>query len=241
MRRPAPDRAVGAVRALFGLGLPVGLRHEHDDQVGRCATWPVRTAKFIMRKQWFICASDDMHLRVFNYNTMEKVKAFEAHTDYIRFLEIHPSKPFVISSSDDMSMKLWCVDRPPPHARGVPERARPARGERERAAHAERDGGACVPHDRRRARRRARARARGGRERPTAEPPRRASGDAQDWEKGLGVHHRLRGARALRDDVQVQPEGLEHLRVGVARPVHQGVGHRRRDAALLGSTGTSAA
>ena len=35
---------------------------------------PVRTAKFIMRKQWFICASDDMHLRVFNYNTMEKVR-----------------------------------------------------------------------------------------------------------------------------------------------------------------------
>ena len=78
---------------------------------------PVRTAKFILRKQWFICASDDMHLRVFNYNTMEKVKAFEAHADYIRFLEIHPSKPFIISTSDDMSMKLWCASRraaPPP-------------------------------------------------------------------------------------------------------------------------------
>lgn len=34
---------------------------------------PVRCARFIVRKQWFITASDDMHIRVFNYNTMEKV------------------------------------------------------------------------------------------------------------------------------------------------------------------------
>jgi len=45
---------------------------------------PVRSAKFIVRKSWFIAASDDMFLRVYNYNTMEKVKAWEAHMDYIR-------------------------------------------------------------------------------------------------------------------------------------------------------------
>ena len=133
---------------------------------------PVRTAKFIMRKQWFICASDDMHLRVFNYNTMEKVKAFEAHTDYIRFLEIHPSKPFVISSSDDMSMKLWCVDRPPARARGVPG-ARPARGERGSGARPRRRG--TAPRDCRRARdARAHARDRRDRPRPNPRAPRRA-------------------------------------------------------------------
>merc|ERR1711871_294990 len=44
---------------------------------------------------------------VYNYNTMEKVKEWEAHTDYIRFVEVHPNRPYVISSSDDMSMKLW--------------------------------------------------------------------------------------------------------------------------------------
>lgn len=48
-----------------------------------------------------------MHLRVYNYNTMEKVKEWEAHTDYIRFIEVHPNRPLVISSSDDMSIKLW--------------------------------------------------------------------------------------------------------------------------------------
>ena len=68
---------------------------------------PVRSAKFIVRKQWFITASDDMHLRVFNYNTMEKIKEFEAHNDYIRYVEVHPTQPIVISAADDMSMKLW--------------------------------------------------------------------------------------------------------------------------------------
>jgi WD40 repeat protein len=68
---------------------------------------PVRCAKFIPRKQWIICGSDDMQIRVYNYNTMEKVKTFEAHTDYIRSLAIHPTLPLVLSSSDDMFIKLW--------------------------------------------------------------------------------------------------------------------------------------
>jgi coatomer subunit beta' len=38
---------------------------------------------------------------------MEKIKDVEAHADYIRFVEIHPAMPYVLSSSDDMSMKLW--------------------------------------------------------------------------------------------------------------------------------------
>ena len=45
---------------------------------------PVRTARFVPRKQWVVCGADDMFVRVYNYNTMDKVKQFEAHTDYIR-------------------------------------------------------------------------------------------------------------------------------------------------------------
>ena len=33
-----------------------------------------------------------MQIRVFNYNTLEKVHAFEAHTDYIRTLAVHPTQ-----------------------------------------------------------------------------------------------------------------------------------------------------
>jgi coatomer subunit beta' len=72
---------------------------------------PVRCAKFIVRKQMFIAGTDDMFLRVYNYNTMEKVKEWEAHTDYIRFVEIHPNRPLILSSSDDMSIKLWDWDK----------------------------------------------------------------------------------------------------------------------------------
>ena len=39
---------------------------------------PVRTAKWVARKQWIVCGSDDMFVRVYNYNTTELVKAFEA-------------------------------------------------------------------------------------------------------------------------------------------------------------------
>ena len=63
------------------------------------------------RKGWFVCASDDMKLRVFNYSTSEKVKEWEAHTDYIRTVEVHPTLPYILSSSDDMSVKLWDWDK----------------------------------------------------------------------------------------------------------------------------------
>jgi coatomer subunit beta' len=74
-------------------------------------TLPVRCAKFISRKQWIVTGSDDMQMRVYNFNTMEKVAAWEAHTDYIRFLEVHPTLPYVLSSSDDMTVKLWDWER----------------------------------------------------------------------------------------------------------------------------------
>ena len=68
---------------------------------------PVRCAKFIARQQWFVCGCDDYHIRVYNYNTGEKVQSFEAHTDYIRCVEVHPTHPYILSSSDDMTIKLW--------------------------------------------------------------------------------------------------------------------------------------
>jgi coatomer subunit beta' len=72
---------------------------------------PVRSAKFIARKQWVIAGADDMIIRVYNYNTMDKVKVFEAHTDYIRCVSVHPTLPYVLSSSDDMLIKLWDWDK----------------------------------------------------------------------------------------------------------------------------------
>ncbi|KAA3489303.1 coatomer subunit beta'-2-like [Gossypium australe] len=70
-------------------------------------TYLVRSAKFVARKQWVVAGADDMFIRVYNYNTMDKVKVFEAHTDYIRCVTVHPTLPYVLSSSDDMLIKLW--------------------------------------------------------------------------------------------------------------------------------------
>jgi len=72
---------------------------------------PVRTAKFITRKQWIVTGSDDMMVRVYNFNTMEKIKTFEAHSDYLRCIAVHPTQPYILTSSDDMLIKLWDWDK----------------------------------------------------------------------------------------------------------------------------------
>lgn len=51
-----------------------------------------------------------MHIRVFNYNTLERVHQFEAHSDYLRSIAVHPTQPFVLTSGDDMVVKLWDWD-----------------------------------------------------------------------------------------------------------------------------------
>jgi WD40 repeat protein len=135
---------------------------------------PVRAAKFVPRKQWVVAGADDMFVRVYNYNTMDKVRrsdgggrvgvtvslagvrlplslferlcliqsvgaaaasgrlshttpthytrqtttkiqtkvrTFEAHTDYIRSVAAHPTLPYLLTSSDDMLIKLWDWDK----------------------------------------------------------------------------------------------------------------------------------
>ena len=44
---------------------------------------------------------------MYNYNTMERVHDFEAHSDYLRSIAVHPTLPYIITSSDDMTIKLW--------------------------------------------------------------------------------------------------------------------------------------
>lgn len=72
---------------------------------------PVRAGRFIARKNWIVCGSDDFQLRVYNYNTSEKITSFEAHPDYIRAIVVHPTQPFVLTASDDMTIKLWDWDK----------------------------------------------------------------------------------------------------------------------------------
>ncbi|RVW41409.1 Coatomer subunit beta'-2 [Vitis vinifera] len=73
----------------------------------KVAESPVRSAKFIACKQWIVTGADDKFIRVFDYNTMEKIAEFESHTDFIRSVAVHPTLPYVLSASDDMLIKLW--------------------------------------------------------------------------------------------------------------------------------------
>lgn len=68
---------------------------------------PVRIARFIPRLNSFVCGSDDLLVRVYNYNTMEKTKTFEAHQDYIRSIAVHEVLPYLLTCSDDMSIRMW--------------------------------------------------------------------------------------------------------------------------------------
>lgn len=68
---------------------------------------PVRAGKFIARKNWIVLGSDDYQIRVYNYNTGEKITQFEGHPDYIRCIAVHPSRPYILTSSDDYTIKLW--------------------------------------------------------------------------------------------------------------------------------------
>lgn len=75
----------------------------------------VRASRFVMRKSWVVAGSDDMQVRIFNYNTLEKVHTFEAHTDYIRSIIVHPTHPYVLTSSGE----FWPAHACPAHVSGV--------------------------------------------------------------------------------------------------------------------------
>jgi coatomer subunit beta' len=42
---------------------------------------------------------------------MEKVKTVEAHADFIRAIIVHPTEPYVITSSDDAKIKIWNYEK----------------------------------------------------------------------------------------------------------------------------------
>ena len=68
---------------------------------------PIRCARFIVRKQWIVVGADDTKLRIYNYNTAEKIKTIDEHTDYIRHIVVHPTLPYVLSCSDDDTIKMF--------------------------------------------------------------------------------------------------------------------------------------
>ena len=56
----------------------------------------VNSVKFLVRKKWFVVASDDGFIHVYNYETkMYRITSFRGGS----IVAIHPSKPYMLSAS----------------------------------------------------------------------------------------------------------------------------------------------
>ncbi len=55
----------------------------------------------------FCSSQDDMHVRVYNYNTLERVHQFEAHSDYLRSIAVHPTQAYILTSSGAFCLVLF--------------------------------------------------------------------------------------------------------------------------------------
>nr|BAJ94793.1 predicted protein [Hordeum vulgare subsp. vulgare] len=78
----------------------------------------VYSVKFITRRRWFVAGTYDGFIHVYNYETrMEFIKKFKVHSSGIRdtgiylsrALVVHPTKPYVLSTFEEM--KLWDWDK----------------------------------------------------------------------------------------------------------------------------------
>jgi WD40 repeat protein len=82
-----------------------------QDKSHRFAVSPgfmVRASAFLRDDIW-VAASDDNQIRAFNHDG-KLVHKFQAHDDYIRSLEVHPTRPYLLSASDDMKVRLWDIE-----------------------------------------------------------------------------------------------------------------------------------
>ncbi|XP_047049722.1 uncharacterized protein LOC124654779 [Lolium rigidum] len=66
----------------------------------------VYSAKFIEREQWLVAGDDDGDIYVYSYCTRQEVASFRGHHSRIESLAVHPSRPFIVSSSSHL-IELW--------------------------------------------------------------------------------------------------------------------------------------
>jgi coatomer subunit beta' len=69
-------------------------------------TETISAVRFIAQKQWFVAGDSNGQIHVY-ITTTYKHKKFQAHVSYVNSLAVHPTEPFVLSSSDDHLIKLW--------------------------------------------------------------------------------------------------------------------------------------
>nr|GEV03232.1 coatomer subunit beta'-3-like [Tanacetum cinerariifolium] len=78
----------------------------HGKPPGVIGWWPSRSVTFL-DNQWVVAGADDMHIRLYNYNTMDKVKTLEAHTHNVSAVCFHPELPIILTGSEDGTLRIW--------------------------------------------------------------------------------------------------------------------------------------
>jgi WD40 repeat protein len=67
--------------------------------------------KFIARRNWVVSGDNRGKIRVYTYiDGSEEVMKLEAHDAAVKSLAVHPTRPFLLSSSKDTLIKLWNWD-----------------------------------------------------------------------------------------------------------------------------------
>ncbi|XP_066353688.1 uncharacterized protein [Miscanthus floridulus] len=67
--------------------------------------------KFIARRNWVVSGDNRGKIRVYTYiDGSEEVMKLKAHDAAVKSLAVHPTHPFLLSSSDDTVIKLWNWD-----------------------------------------------------------------------------------------------------------------------------------
>jgi coatomer subunit beta' len=52
-----------------------------------------------------------MYIRIYNYNTLERLHQFEAHNDYIRSIAVHPTQSYLLTSSGRFDFNVLMIVR----------------------------------------------------------------------------------------------------------------------------------
>jgi coatomer subunit beta' len=70
----------------------------------------VHSPKFISSMEWIIISTVDGFIHVCNYELV-KIKVFKAGPSCVTSLAVHPTSPYVLSSSSGDPIKLWDWDK----------------------------------------------------------------------------------------------------------------------------------
>ncbi|EOB14835.1 Coatomer subunit beta [Nosema bombycis CQ1] len=69
--------------------------------------FPIRTIKIVENNDCVLVGTDEGKIHVYDLVNLRRIQSFDAHFDFIRKIELHPSQEEFLTCSDDGSIKRW--------------------------------------------------------------------------------------------------------------------------------------